>query len=227
MPGVSRKPLLPAILTAAVALAGCAAFAQQPTEVQRLQARAAYERGVAHLDRKEAAAALMALQEAVAIDGTVGLYRDALGLVLLNELGRPDLALAEFERAVQIDPTHGDVQFHRGVALAEVTRWEEAIGAYRRALNLPTLTVPHLVHHNLGVALYNVKRYREAEEHLRFALSLEPQTQGAYYNLGLLLAAENRLEEARMAFRRARDLGPESPFGRAAAERLRALGDGG
>jgi Flp pilus assembly protein TadD len=51
--------------------------------------------------------------------------------------------------------------------------------------------------------------------------------QAAYYNLGLVLSAENRSDEARVAFRRARQLAPETPFGQAASERLKALGDGG
>ena len=71
------------------------------------------------------------------------------------------------------------------------------------------------------------QRYPEAESSLRFALSLDPQMQAAYYNLGLVLVAEKRQDEARAVFRRARQLAPDSPFGQAARERLRALGDGG
>jgi hypothetical protein len=51
--------------------------------------------------------------------------------------------------------------------------------------------------------------------------------QAAYYNLGLVLVAERRSEEARAAFRRARQLAPDTPFGQAANERLKAMGDGG
>jgi len=63
-------------------------------------------------------------------------------------------------------------------------------------------------------------------EALRFALNLDPQLQAAYYNLGLVLTAEKRPEEAKALFRRARQIAPESPFGQAALERLRALGEG-
>jgi tetratricopeptide (TPR) repeat protein len=100
------------------------------------------------------------------------------------------------------------------------------VEGYRKALRMPTLTVPHVAHQNLGVALFNLKRYTQAEESLRFAISLDPQMLGAYYNLGLVLVAENRREEAKAAFRKARELGPDSPFGQAAGERLKALGEG-
>ena len=59
------------------------------------------------------------------------------------------------------------------------------------------------------------------------ALSLDPKMQAAYYNLGLVLVAENRQDEARVAFRRAVTLAPDSPFGQAARDRLKAIGDGG
>jgi tetratricopeptide (TPR) repeat protein len=101
------------------------------------------------------------------------------------------------------------------------------VAAYRRALGLPSLAVPHLAHHNLGLALYHLKRYREAEEALRFALSLDPQMEGAYYNLGLVLVAQGRRAEALAAFRRVRELDPRSPFAEAASGQLRALGEGG
>jgi len=51
--------------------------------------------------------------------------------------------------------------------------------------------------------------------------------QAAYYNLGLVLVAENRSEEAKAVFRQARRLDPNTPFGQAALERLKSLGEGG
>ena len=85
---------------------------------------------------------------------------------------------------------------------------------------------PDTVHQNLGVALYNLKRLPEAEEQLKYAIRLEPQLEAAYYHLGLVLIAQDRKDEAKIAFRQARQLAPNSPFGQAAVERLKALGEG-
>jgi Tfp pilus assembly protein PilF len=213
------------IALAVIVAAGCATTGAV-TESQRLQARAAYERGVGHLHDKQAGAALAAIKEAVAIDPGEPLYRDTLGLLLLD-LGRPDLAVEHLRKAVELDPQFADARFHLGTALAETGQWEEAAATYREALTLPRLTVPELAHQNLGLALYHLKRYPEAESSLRFALRLEPKLQAAYYNLGLVLTATERKEEAKSAFLKAKELGPESAFGRAAMERLRALGEGG
>jgi len=105
--------------------------------------------------------------------------------------------------------------------------FREAVAAYRKAILMGTVPTPETAYQNMGMALLNLKRYREAEEALRFAISLNPKQEAPYYHLGLLFTAEDRRDEAKAAFRRVRDLSPQSPFGQAAAERLRALGDGG
>ena len=213
-----------ALALIALWLSGCAST--QVSETERLRAQAAYERALGHLRDRQPSPALGALQEAVSVDSTVAVYRDTLGLVYLD-LGRPDLAIEHLRRAVALDPKVAEAHFHLGTAYAEIRRWEEAVASYRRALALPTLAIPDFVHQNLGLALFHLKRYPEAESSLRFALSLDPKLQAAYYNLGLVLQAENRTQEARAAFRQARDLAPDTPFGQAAVERLKDMGDGG
>ena len=204
-------------------LGGCASTGPS-TEVQRLQAQNAYERGLSFIKEKQPAPALSALQEAVSLDPSRAVYRDTLGLLLLD-LGRLDQAIEELSKAVETDPRLADAHFHLGTALAEARRWDEAVTSYRRAVALPSLTVPDYAYQNLGLALYHTSKYVEAEQALRFALSLDPKLQAAYYNLGLVLNAERRPEEAKESFRRARQLAPDTAFGQAASERLRAMGE--
>lgn len=195
-------------------------------QMQRLQAQNAYERGLTQAKQGQSALALSSLQEATSLDPNSALYHDSLGLLLLD-LGRVDLAIAEMTKSVDLEPNRGDSLFHLGTAFAEARRWEDAVGAYRKAILQPSLTVLDLAHQNLGLALFHLGRYREAEDALRFALSLDPNLQAAYYNLGLVLIAQKRPDEAKALFRRTQQIAPESPFGRAAVERLKALGDGG
>jgi tetratricopeptide (TPR) repeat protein len=209
-----------------VALALAACSLGRITESQRLQAQNAYERGLSQASQGQSALALTSFQEAAALDPRSALYRDGLGLLLLD-LGRVDQAIAELTEAVDLDPNRGDSHFHLGTALAEKRRWEDAVTAYRKAINQPSLTTLDLAYQNLGLAHFHLKRYREAEEALRFALSLDPQLQAAYYNLGLVLTANKRTDEAKAVFRRARQIAPDSAFGQAAVERLKALGEGG
>lgn len=215
------------MLALGLMVSGCASKEKaQRIEIQKLQAQAAYDRALSYLNDKQPAGAMAALQEAINVNPSSSLYRDTLGVVLL-ELGRPDMALDHFKKALELDPLFADAHFHMGTALAESRRWDEAVTSYKKALELPTLTIPESANQNLGLALYHLKRYREAEQTLRFAISLDPKMQTAYYNLGLVFVAENRRDEARAAFRQARLLGPDSPVGQAALDRLKALGEGG
>ena len=202
---MSRRHGLWLVLFAVGLVWGCGTKeAAQRTEVQKLQARAAYDRALSYLNDKQPAPAMTALQEAISVNPSSPVYRDTLG---------------------ELDPIYADAYFHLGTALAEARRWEEAVTAYKKALSLPTLTIPESANQNLGLALYHLKRYQEAEQTLRFAISLDPRLQAAYYNLGLVFVAENRKEEAKAAFRQASQLGPDSPVGQAAQDRLKALGE--
>jgi Tfp pilus assembly protein PilF len=227
---VSRRVPLLGTLVMLLVLAGCATTpttgVQDTKGMKVLQARAAYDRGVKHMDAREIAAAFNAFREAVLLDEAVAHYHDALGVALL-QMQRPDLALPRFERALALDPNFGNALFHVGLTLTEMRRWTEALDTLKRAVAMPMLPVPQLAWQALAVAMLNLGQLSEAEGALRFAINLDPEMSSAHYNLGLVLVAANRKDEARMAFRRARQLAPESAFGQAASERLKALGNGG
>src|SRR5437870_12065646 len=134
---VSRRHGLWLILSALVLVAGCsnAKEAEKRAEVQKLQARAAYDRALSYLNDKQPAGALASLQEAININPSSPVYRDTLGVVLL-ELGRPDMALEHFKKAIELNPMYADAYFHLGTALAESRRWrseERRVGKEWRA----------------------------------------------------------------------------------------------
>jgi Tfp pilus assembly protein PilF len=212
------------ICLATLGVAGCAT--SHTSDLQRIQARAAYERGLSDLREGRPALGLAALREAVTLDDDNAAYHNALGLLLLDLKKHPE-ALAEFSRAVTLDPTLAEAQQNLGVALAEAGRWEDAIAAYQKVLSIAAYATPDIAYHNLGWAQYNVGRYGEAEEALRLAVRLDPQQPGYYYTLGLVLLRTGIPQEAKAAFRRARELGPDSPFAAAASHHLQALGEGG
>lgn len=213
-----------AVLLASVWLVGCATAKQ--TEVQRLQARSAYERAVRHIADRQVGMAFRAVQEAIALDDTAPAYRSTLGVLYL-QMKRPDLALVEFRHATDLDENYAEAHLNTGIALAEMARWADAVPAYRRAIGLPTLPQPYAAYQNLGLALYHLKQFREAEEALRFAINLEPGEEAAYYNLGLVFLAQGRAAEAKRAFRRVLELAPQSGFSQPARGQLKALGEGG
>ena len=220
---LSSQPGLPTLLVALL-LAGCASSANQ--EVQRLQARSLYEQGLNSLANKQVSPGLTSVREAVRLDPVNPLYRNTLGVLLLD-LRKPGEAEAEFQKAIELDPTYAEAHHNLGLSFAEQGHWEQAIAAYKKALSLPIYTTPEVAYYNLGRAYAETGKQREAEEALRTAIQLDPRLGAAYYQLGVVLVSSARQDEAKAAFRRARDIEPASPFGQAATEALKTLGEGG
>lgn len=74
----------------------------------------------------------------------------------------------------------------------------------------------------LGVVCKQLKRYDQAEAHLKNAIRIDPNYAPAYYNLGLVFTEKNNPSNALTYFQRAIDLfGPESPRGREIADIIR------
>jgi superkiller protein 3 len=206
-------------------VSGCATKeTTQRTEVQKLQARAAYDRALSYLNDKQPAPAMTALQEAISVNPNQAVYRDTLGVVAL-ELGRPDMALEHFKKAVELDPIYADAYFHMGTALAEARRWDDAVTAAYKAISLPTLTIPESANRTWGSPCITSSDTRRPSRLSGSRSASIPKLQAAYYNLGLVFVAENRKEEAKASFRQANQLGPDSPVGQAAQDRLKALGE--
>lgn len=113
--------------------------------------------------------------------------------IALERAGRISEALAEYRRAVDVDP---------GFAAAH-----EALGYHyqRRGLLMKACdafqTVAHLeghyaAHFNLGYVLVELERYEEALESFRRCLSLSPNDAAALYEMAYVYYVQGRLPEA-------------------------------
>jgi cold shock CspA family protein/cytochrome c-type biogenesis protein CcmH/NrfG len=94
----------------------------------------------------------------------------------------------------------------RAGQLHDEERWEEAIGAYREALQAAPKDAS--VHYNLGLALHETGRRAAAMAHYREALRLRPDHAETHLNLGTALYENGQLEEAVEAFQSALTLEP-------------------
>jgi Tfp pilus assembly protein PilF len=224
-PIVSRIPALASglILLMAVGLTACASM-EKEKEVQRLRARAAYEQALKHLQEQRISLGMASLQQAISLDPENALYHNALGVVLLD-VRRPADAQAEFQRALDLDRDYAEAHHNLGLAYAEQGKFTEAIAGYHKALSLPTYATQEVAYNNLGNAYFALGKFREAEDSYRAALRLDNRMPSALYGLGMVLSREGRQEEAKAALRMARDIGTTSPFGRAAAEVLKTMGE--
>jgi len=102
---------------------------------------------------------------------------------------------ALFRRAVELNPNSSLGHYlHAMVNLAPRARWDEALTAMDRAIELDP--VSPVLHRDLGVVHYLRGEYRDAEEALRSACTLDPGFRGSLFWLGRTLAEQGHLDDA-------------------------------
>jgi tetratricopeptide (TPR) repeat protein len=121
---------------------------------------------------------------------------------------RQALLLPALRSAVGKDPRLDEYQNLLGVLLAEAGRDEEALAAFRQALEVDPDNARFAV--NLGGAYVRLGRWAEAAEAYELASALSPSP-GTALKLGSVYRRLKRPERALAAFEQARALGDSSP----------------
>lgn len=129
-----------------------------------------------------------------------------LGLSLAL-LGHKERALAEFERALALNPRYIEANIHRGILLNELGRGEEAEAAFRAAaahgqppaggFSRPVAALLANQHAELGKAYAEAGAITEAIQEFRRAVILGPAFHDLRYRLARLLLEAGRPLEAR------------------------------
>lgn len=104
------------------------------------------------------------------------------GAELLRE-GEADLAVAELERVIAADPENEHAYFFLGSAHFEKARFEKAMKAYLRALEIAPAYLGAMVH--LGHALRMMGKHAEALRMGREALKRSPEDADAIHLIAL------------------------------------------
>ena len=105
-------------------------------------------------------------------------YDDAVldGVSNLN-LNRPQKALKDFSRAIDINPSRADAYLGRANTLSTLGRFEEALPDYNRALEIdPKLANAYA---NRGSARSQLGQYKKAIADYEKALELDPEIDDA------------------------------------------------
>jgi serine/threonine-protein kinase len=129
-----------------------------------------------------------------------------LGLIH-SGTGDPEQALADFDRALALDPANVDALREKATALQALGQLAEAEALFKRAVELQPRYWGN--HSYLGAFYYRRGRYPEAEAAFRKAVELAPDNPRAYANLGALLhEAGGRNDEAVAALKKSLALRP-------------------
>ena len=147
-------------------------------------------------------------RQIVAADPNYFLAQFLLGAAQAR-LGRYDLALASYDRALGLQADHAETHYNRGNALRELKRFDEALASYDRAL-IARPDYPEALN-NRGVALQALDRLDEALTSHERAAALRADYAEAHYNAGLTLQMLTRLDEALTRYDRALAVRPDYP----------------
>ena len=125
-----------------------------------------------------------------------------------HRAGRLDEAAAQYGQILSEQPDNADALHLLGVVEQQLGRLEASVALIGRAL---ALKADASFASNLANGLLNLRRFAEAEQACRLALSLDARLAMAHGNLGVALQAQGRMAEAAEALRTAMRLDPARP----------------
>lgn len=128
------------------------------------------------------------------------------GNALIAE-GRPDAAIAVYDRLLALQPAHAAAHINRGIALGLLGRHDEALVSYDHALRLQPQRAD--AHANRGVALSALQQPEQALLSLDRAIRLQPAHADAWNNRGNTLRALGKLNDALASYERAIKIRPD------------------
>ncbi|MFI5398454.1 MAG: tetratricopeptide repeat protein, partial [Candidatus Binatia bacterium] len=147
------------------------------------------------------------------------IYSD-LGFVMA-QLGKPEAARADYQKALELDPNCASAHFNLAVAFVQAGKFGEAASHYRQALpGRPTAET----HNGLGYVLARQGRTDEAVAEFRKAIDVDAKFTPAYNNLADALATQGKLEEAEHYYKRSLAEKPSAAVYNALGVVLRRLG---
>ncbi len=179
--------------------------------------------GNAQLAAGDADAALMAFNK-VPAGQDAAVAAQAGKAEALERLGRPEMALAALQRAIEAAPTQADLQIRRGLLYEQLKRPDSAEAAYREAIRLDEKSAA--AHNNLAYLLGSQGiKLDEALSHAKRALLLDPAA-AMFDTLGSVHLARRDYPAARSALEQAVAKAPERDVYRQRLAQAQAQGKG-
>ena len=129
--------------------------------------------------------------------------------IQLQQVGRTDDAIAETEKALELDPSLAKAHLNLLILYAKTGKAEQAEEHYKALVGLDPDQFPD-AYYNYGVLLVEQGKFDEAEKAFRKTLALAPTNDAAHDNLGYLLEREGKLEEAADEYKKGIEVNPRS-----------------
>ncbi|MCS6775023.1 MAG: tetratricopeptide repeat protein [Chloroherpetonaceae bacterium] len=153
----------------------------------------AFHRAVEYHQNGDFLAALQTFEQVSHTEVDDILFHYRLGDDLLRR-GLYDEAIAEYQKALALNPNYADIRNHLGMALSMKGLFTEAVAEFEHALRINPRFVDAMV--NLAVTLRDNGRVEEAQNYFQKALELDPYHPVVRSNLGLSEEPEGACDRA-------------------------------
>ena len=129
------------------------------------------------------------------------------------------LALADYNRAVQLDPQNGETYYNRALYYQRQGDGDRALADYNQTIRLIPQEAAALVHRG---EIYTQRHDVRAFDDFNLAIQISPKNPAAWYARGVAYATQGNEARALTDFDQTIALEPRNPFGW--ANRCQALG---
>jgi TolB-like protein/Tfp pilus assembly protein PilF len=151
-----------------------------------------------------------AVKKALELDDTLAEAHASSGRIVSSFDFDSTKAIAEFERALQLNPNYATAHHWFGAGpLLALGRFGESIVEAKRSIELDPLSM--INNADFGNDYYYARRYDEAIAQLRKTIEIEPRFYLAHYYLAQALQLKGQLPEAITEYRKAVEL-DDDPF---------------
>jgi tetratricopeptide (TPR) repeat protein len=146
-------------------------------------------------------------EKAINLEPTLGAPHAALGLAYTNFDRDFEKAIAEFDRAIELDPNYATAHQWKSTPLGALGRWDEAIAESKKSVALDPLSL--IVNADLAFNYIYAHRFDEAVAQSRKTLEIDPNFHVVRGYLGWGLQFKGKLAEALAEYRKAAEVTDE------------------
>jgi tetratricopeptide (TPR) repeat protein len=114
---------------------------------------------------------------------------------LAESQNRPDAAIPQYEAALKINPTHVQSLYRLGIVYTRLRKFDQAVAIWNRYIKATDQAASS--YGNLGFCYEAAGDLKKAESAYQQGIARDSKNLASRTNYGLLLARQNRIDEAR------------------------------
>lgn len=202
---VRRVTVVTGAILCAVALAGCRTISEKDKQSSDIH----YDLGVQQQQGGRMQDAYEEFTRSLELNPKNPQAHHAMGLLLHHAFSRLDEAERHLMRALELEPTFTEAKVNLGNLHLQKGAYDKAAKLYEEALGDMRYRTPEFAQGNLGWAEYKRGNVARGIDHIKAAVTLNPDFCLGYRNLGQIYEEQEKTEDACTQYRRYTEKCPE------------------